>query len=153
MRFLNVSLAGATTLAVVSGCAAPPMGPTVNVMPAPNEPFEVFEQDQTVCKQYAGQQIAGQAQAANQQAVGTAVVGTLLGAGLGAAVGGGRGAAVGASSGAIVGTGVGAGTSQGAQGGIQAQYDNAYAECMYAKGDQVPGFAPPQPAPAPPPSP
>ncbi len=107
-------------------------------------------QDQGYCKQYASSQVAGQADQANNQAVGGALLGTALGAGLGAAVGGGRGAAIGAASGAVVGTGYGAGNSQNAQYGIQAQYDNAYAQCMYSRGNQVPGYAPAAPPPPPP---
>jgi hypothetical protein len=138
------------TVAMVGGCAAPPLGPTVQVMPPPGKPFEVFAQDQGYCKQYASSQVAGQSDQANNQAVGGALLGTALGAGLGAAVGGGRGAAIGAASGAVVGTGYGAGNSQNAQYGIQAQYDNAYAQCMYSRGNQVPGYAPAAPPPPPP---
>jgi hypothetical protein len=119
------------------------MGPTVPVMPGAGKSFDQFAGDQALCKQYAESQVAGQAQQANQQAVGGALIGTALGAGLGAAVGGGRGAAIGAASGAAVGTGYGAASSSGAQYGIQQQYDNAFAQCMYSHGDQVPGFAPP----------
>ena len=124
----------------LGGCVSQPMGPSVAVMPALNKPFEVFQQDQGACTQYAGQQIAGGAQAANSDAVGTAVIGTLLGAGLGAAVGGGPGAAIGAASGAIAGTVVGSGPAWGDQYGLQQRYDIAYSQCMYAKGNQVPGY-------------
>ena len=99
--------------------------------------------------------VAGQAQNANNRAVGAAAIGTVLGAGLGAAIGGGRGAAIGAGSGAIAGTGVGMGGSSNEQYGIQQQYDNAFAQCMYAKGNMVPGYGPmmvnaPPPPPPPP---
>src|SRR5262245_17535912 len=103
-----VSLAAMLALA---GCATPPPGPTVGVMPAPNTPFEVFQADQAACKAYADGQVAGQAQQANLTGLGTAIVGTALGAGLGAAIGGGRGAAIGAASGAVAGSAVGAGYS------------------------------------------
>lgn len=135
---------------VLGACATPPMGPSVQVMPAPNKPFEAFQADQAVCQQYASQQVAGQAEATNQQAVGGAILGTVLGAGLGAAVGGGRGAAIGAAAGGIVGTGAGVDSTQARQYGIQRRYDLAYSQCMYSKGNQVPGF---QPAVAPPPPP
>src|SRR5580700_7462743 len=95
-------------LSLLAGCASPPLGPSVAVLPPPGKPFDVFAQEQGSCKQYADGQVAGQAQTANNQAVGGAVLGTVLGAGLGAAIGGGRGAAIGAASGAVVGTGVGA---------------------------------------------
>ncbi len=75
--------------------------------------------------------------------VGTAVIGTLLGAGLGAAVGGGRGAAIGAGAGALGGTLVGAGPSQQANYSLQQRYDLAYSQCMYTRGNQVPGYQPP----------
>ena len=141
----------AIALALV-GCVAQPMGPTIAVMPAPNKPFEVFVQDQAACREFADGQIAGGAQVANNQALGTAAIGTALGAGLSAAVGEGRGAAVGAGTGAIAGTAIGSGQSERAQLSLQQRYDNAYAECMYAKGNAVPGMAA-LPAPPPPPPP
>jgi Putative peptidoglycan binding domain len=137
------------------GCAQTPLGPTVQVMPGPGKSFEAFTYEQAICRQFAAGSVAGQAQAANTQAVGAAALGTILGAGLGAAIGGGRGAAIGAGSGAIAGTGLGMGGGAGAQYGIQQQYDNAYAQCMYAKGNAVPGYGPvmatatPVPAPVP----
>src|SRR5579863_6916994 len=147
---------GLSVAALLAGCATPPMGPSVAVMPAPNKPFEVFAQDQSICKQYASQQVAGGADQANSRGFGTALLTTVLGAGLGAAVGGGRGAAIGAASGAVVGTAVGANTSQGAQYTLQQRYDMAYAQCMATKGDRVPGarhphrFPPPDAYPPPP---
>ena len=118
-------------LMLLSACASEPMGPTVAVMPAPGKPFDVFQSDQALCKQFASSQVQGGAQQANNQQVGTAVVGTLLGAGLGAAIGGGRGAAIGAGAGALGGTAVGAGPSAQAQYSLQRRYDIAYSQCMY----------------------
>jgi hypothetical protein len=138
---------------VLSGCAQTPMGPTVQVMPGPGKSFDAFQYDQASCKGFAEQQVAGQAQAANNQAVGAAALTTVLGAGLGAAIGGGRGAAIGAASGAGLGAGIGAQGSSMAQMSIQQQYDNAFAQCMYAKGDMVPGYGPMMSqSPPPPPS-
>jgi hypothetical protein len=150
MSRFKTSSAALAILATLSGCAAPPLGPTIPVMPAANKPFDVFAQDKAVCMQFASSQVSGQAEQANNQAVGGALLGTALGAGLGAAVGGGRGAAIGAASGAVVGTGYGAGSSSNAQYGIQWQYNNAYAECMYSHGNQVPGYGPAAPPPPPP---
>jgi len=145
-------IAGVSMAGLLAGCATKPMGPTVQVMPSPTKPFAVFQDDQVACKQYADQQVGGQAQAANNQALGSAALGTVLGAGLGAAIGGGRGAAAGAATGAVVGTGIGAGSSTNAQYSIQRQYDIAYMQCMYGRGNQVPGYQPsPLTAPPPPP--
>jgi hypothetical protein len=130
------------TLVAVAGCAVRPMGPSVAVMPAANKPFDVFQQEVTSCKQYAEQQVSGQAEAANRQSVGASVLGTGLGA-LGGALGGGGAAGVGAATGAIADTGAGAAeSSQAAQPAIQQRYDTAFEQCMYAKGNQVPGFEP-----------
>lgn len=143
---------------ILAGCAQTPMGPMVQVMPGPGKSFDQFQADNASCKNYAAGQVQGQAEAANQQAVGAGVVSTVVGAGLGAAVGGayhhaGEGAAIGAASGASVGTAIGANSNSYAQMTIQQQYDNAFAQCMYTKGEQVPGFVPPEPPPPPPPMP
>jgi hypothetical protein len=129
------------------------MGPTVQVMPGPGKSFEAFQYDQAGCKQFAEQAVAGQAQNANVRGVAVGVIGTALGAGLGGAIGGGRGAGIGAASGALGGGALGAGSSASAQVGIQQQYDNAFAQCMYAHGNAVPGYGPmmvQSPAPPPP---
>jgi len=149
MAFLKTTTAALTALLLLDGCVTQPLGPTVQVMPAPGKPFDLFQQDQAVCTQYADQQTAGGAQQANNQQVLTGVVGTVLGAGLGAAIGGGQGAAIGAGAGAIGGTAVGAGPAQYAQMSLQQRYDAAYSQCMYAHGDQVPGYYAPAAAPPP----
>ena len=142
-------------IVLLAACAQTPMGPTVQVMPGAGKSLEAFQYDQSVCKQFAQQTVAGQAENANVRGVGAAAVTTVIGAGLGAAIGGGRGAAIGAASGAGLGTGIGATTSSNAQLSIQQQYNNAYAQCMYSKGDAVPGYGPmmtqPPPGAAPPP--
>jgi outer membrane lipoprotein SlyB len=146
MRSLKLTTCVLTPLLLLGACASEPMGPTVGVMPAQGKSFEAFQSDQAVCKQFASDQVRGGAQQANNQQVGTAIVGTLLGAGLGAAIGGGRGAAIGAGAGALGGTVVGAGPSQQAQYSLQQRYDLAYSQCMYTRGNQVPGYQPPPPA-------
>src|SRR5580700_3689075 len=122
MASLKITTAALTALLLLEGCVQQPLGPTVQVMPAPGKPFDVFQQDQAVCKQYADQQTAGGAQQANNQQLLTAGVGTVLGAGLGAAIGGGRGAAIGAGAGAITG---------GAAGSANAQATSDYANQQY----------------------
>ena len=145
-------VASACLAVMLAGCAQTPMGPTVQVMPGPGKSFDAFQADQANCKGYAASQVQGQADAANQQAVGAGVLTTVLGAGLGAAIGGaagnaGAGAAIGGASGAGLGAAYGANGSSYAQMSIQQQYDNAFSQCMYAKGEQVPGFAPLAPPP------
>jgi hypothetical protein len=127
------------TAALLAGCASTPLGPTVQVMPGPGKTFDVFQADNANCKGFAQKQVQGQADAANQRAVGTALLATVLGA-LGGNAG--AGAAVGSAVGAGAGTAVGASGSSVDQQTIQAQYDNAFSQCMYAQGEQVPGFAP-----------
>jgi len=151
MRATKFMIIGVGTCLLLSGCAHEPIGPTIAVIPAPNKPFRVFQRDEAGCKRYANQHVAGGVQTANTRAVETGAVATGLGALLGAVVGGGNGAGVGAVTGAVLGTAVGANTSQRDQYSLQSRYDIAYSQCMYAKGDQVPGFrsaaAPPPPPP------
>ena len=127
---------------MMAGCAQTPMGPTVQVMPGPGKTLDTFAYEQGTCKQFAQNAVAGQSDSANNRGIGAAALTTVLGAGLGAAIGGGSGAAIGAAGGALGGTGIGASSSSNAQLSIQQQYDNAFAQCMYTKGNAVPGFGP-----------
>ena len=143
-------LAAWAAVVLLGGCGPQPLSPSVPIMPAPNKPFDAFQQDQAACRQFAQAQVAGQENAGSNQLLGSAIVGTVLGAGLGAALGGGKGAAIGAAGGAVAGTAYGAGSGGAVQMTVQQRYDNAYMQCMYAHGNQVPGY---QPAAAPPPPP
>lgn len=118
------------------------MGPTVAVMPGPRTSFSQFQADQQVCRNFAQQAVNDQAQGANLRGLGTAALTTALGAGLGAAIGGGQGAAIGAAAGAIGGGGLAAVNTTNANAAIQAQYDNAFAACMYSLGNSVPSMGP-----------
>jgi hypothetical protein len=131
-------------LVMLAGCASVPMGPTVRVMPAPNQPFQAFQADDAACRQYASNSVRGMTDQANNKAVGAAAVGTVLGAAVGAALGGPGphdGGLV--AAGAVAGGAIGASNSGNASYSIQQAYDNAYTQCMYAKGNQVPGVAAP----------
>jgi hypothetical protein len=127
------------------GCVSMPTGPSVMVLPGQGKPFEVFQADDMVCRQWAGQQAGGEpAAVANQNAATSAAVGTAVGAGLGAAIGAasgnpGTGAAIGAGSGLLGGTLVGAQAGSASGWEMQRRYDIAYQQCMYAKGNQIPG--------------
>lgn len=134
-------------LVALAGCAATPMGPTVQVMPGPGKSFDAFRADTNECKGYAYSQVQGQAEASNQRAAGTALVGAALGAGIGALAGGaygnaaGAGAAFGAGAGLAGGSAIAANNQAYDQAAIQQQYDNAFASCMVGKGNQVPGYS------------
>ena len=151
MRKSAIMILGIGTLGLLAGCAMQPVGPTVSVFPAPYKPFEVFQQDQYECGQYAGSQVAGLAEKANNRALGTAAIGTALGLALGAATGDGHAATFGGVSGAAIGGTIGADQSERAGYSLQRRYDIAFAQCMYSRGNQVPGFqrsaAPPPPPP------
>jgi len=136
MKSLKFTITCGVTL-LLTACASTPMGPTVRALPPQGKSFDQFQMEQISCKQYADSQVSGQADRANSTGLLEGVGGTLLGAGLGAAVGGGRGAAIGAAGGAVAGTAVGASTSGHEQRSIQQQYNDAYVQCMVAKGNQV----------------
>ncbi|HVT36001.1 MAG TPA: hypothetical protein VHE37_10465, partial [Nevskiaceae bacterium] len=91
------AVVAASAVAVLAGCAQMPTGPSVAVMPAPNKPFEVFMQDEQMCRQYAASQLGNSADQANGSAAGKAVGGAALGAAAGALMANNsRGAGVGA---------------------------------------------------------
>jgi hypothetical protein len=133
-------------LLALSGCVTPPpSGPSIAVMPGQDKTFEAFQQDDYVCREFAAQRIgyASPAQAATQSAVGSAVVGTAVGAAAGALIGAAAGnpaagAAIGAGSGLLVGGASGVGASQYSGAQVQQQYDIGYAQCMAARGNNVP---------------
>lgn len=149
---VGASVAGILLLA---GCATAPTGPGVMALPGTGKSFEQFRADDLECRQYARDQSGG----ADPEgaALRSAAVGTAVGAVAGAAIGGRDAAGVGAGTGLIVGSMAGSGTSRGAGYDAQRMYDNAYVQCMYAKGQQVPvsgalrsrSPAPAAPAPAP----
>jgi len=131
---------------LLSGCAVIPTGPTVAVMPGPDKPFEAFQTDDAVCRQWAHQQIGGTSpgQTANRSVAGGATLGALMGAGLGAAIGAatgnmGAGAAIGGATGFVGGAGMGSDAGGYSAYRLQARYDIAYQQCMYAKGNSLPG--------------
>jgi hypothetical protein len=133
---------------ILAGCAVtPPSGPRVAVMPAPGKPMDQFAAEDHECRDYASRSVANQSEAATNAAVGTAVVGTVIGAAAGALVGGHQGAGAGAATGLIAGSAIGANQEAYAQGDVQRRYDVAYQQCMYAKGNQVPGAYPRRPPP------
>ena len=147
------SLLGVAVVTALVGCAQVPVAPTIAIMPAPGMPFEVFEADNNICRQYAREQLgANPNRVANNQVVGGAVAGAVIGAAAGALLGGGRnGAQGGAATGLLFGTAAGAGAAGQTNMTMQQRYNIAYAQCMYAKGNQVPGYAAPNYVPPPPP--
>ena len=147
MRYKQ-NLAISYMLLVLGGCATLPTGPSVNVLPAQGKSFDTFQAEDATCRQWAEQQMGMATQQAYDKNVATgAVAGTAIGAGLGAGLGSASGhagasAAIGAASGLLFGTA--AGSDSGRVSGREAQrrFDNAYVQCMYSNGNQVPGYRP-----------
>jgi Glycine-zipper domain len=152
-------------ITLLSACAVMPTGPSVMVLPGVGKPFDQFQVDDMVCRQFAQTQTGiPPGEAGQQSTINTAALGTLLGAGAGAAIGAaagdaGVGAAIGAGSGLLFGTASGAEAGSGTSRSLQWRYDVSYMQCMYAKGNQVPGtqsgpqssYVPPPPGTPPPP--
>src|SRR5208283_3065811 len=153
------ALAGALVLA---GCVTVPTGPAVMALPGASKSFDEFRADDFSCRDYAqyalgpgSEKAASDAAAAN--AAGGAIVGAAAGAIIGAATGhAGPGAAIGAGTGLVFGSAAGANSAGYSSYDMQRRYDAAYLQCMYAKGNQVPGspryaprYAPPAYGPPP----
>lgn len=125
---------------LLAGCVSTPPGPSVMALPGTGKSFDQFRSDDADCRQYALYQIGGADanQAATDAGVRSATVGTLVGAAAGAAIGGHEGAGVGAGTGLLVGSMAGTDAARSTAYGTQRNYDNAYVQCMYAKGHRVP---------------
>lgn len=128
------------SLLSLAGCASIPSGPSVMALPGSGSNFELFRAHDAECRRHAQLQGGGTAadQAATDAGVRSAVVGTVVGAVAGAAMGGHNGAGVGAGAGLLVGSMAGTEAAQSSGRASQRNYDNAYVQCMYAKGERVP---------------
>ncbi|HMM55053.1 MAG TPA: glycine zipper family protein [Candidatus Desulfobacillus sp.] len=138
---------------LLAACVSMPNGPNVLVLPGTSMSFEQFRMDEAACRQYAEAETGQSAEgAAASSAAQSAAIGTAVGAVAGAIIGGRSGAGVGAGTGLIVGSASGAGSARVSGDVLQRRYDNAYIQCMYAKGHRVPvagNFSPePQRTPA-----
>jgi hypothetical protein len=127
-------------LLLLAGCVSIPTGPSVATFPGTGRSFDQFRADEGECRRYASDSIGGRdpARAQVDSALTSAAVGTAVGALAGAALGGSQGAATGAGVGLLVGGAAGASAANASSYGAQQRYDNAFLQCMYAKGHKVP---------------
>ncbi|MCP5246279.1 MAG: hypothetical protein H6937_10205 [Burkholderiales bacterium] len=139
-KFLNPKLSMVLILFTLTGCVAMPTGPSVMVLPGAGKNFDLFRSDDYECRQYAYEQVGGATtrDAAVSSGLNSAAIGAGLGAIAGVALGGGEGAAIGAGTGLLAGGLAGSGTARTSGYIAQERYDNAYIQCMYAKGHHVP---------------
>jgi outer membrane lipoprotein SlyB len=116
-------------------------------MPGGGKSFEAFQADDYTCREWAQTQSGWKAnETVNQNLAGGAIAGGALGAAAGALIGAasgdvGEGAAIGAGVGLLAGTAMAHNRAYGAGWEVQRRYDNAYQQCMYAKGNQIPTAA------------
>ncbi|MFC0397290.1 glycine zipper domain-containing protein [Paraburkholderia rhizosphaerae] len=135
----------AALIAACGGCAiAPPTYPTITALPPKGKSLNEFQQDDYSCRAYASQTIDGSAGVANAGKAGLAApaIGTAAGAAAGALIGAGAGnagvgAAIGAGAGLVLGGLKGSQQHAQSEAGLQAQYNNVYAQCITAKGDTI----------------
>lgn len=130
--------ASLVALMMLSGCVTEPRGPDVPAMPGKGKAWADFQRDDYECRDFADGRVAGRAENANDHAILSTIIGAGLGAALGGAIGGGNGAGIGAAAGGVAGTAYGSNQSAYAQGSLQRRYNIAYAQCMSAKGNDVP---------------
>ena len=135
------SIAGSIFLA---GCVTMPSGPMVTALPGSTKGFDEFRADDATCRGYAQSIVVGPSQAASNTAAANTIGATALGAAAGAIIGSvtgdaGTGAAIGAGTGLLFGGAYGADMLGYSSYQLQRQYDAAYVQCMYARGNRVPG--------------
>ena len=133
------------TLAIISSlaaCVSAPTGPTIAIMPREGKPFDLFQQEDLFCRNFAANSVRDTSSAALKEGATSAAVGAALGAVAGAVIQGGNHANVGTGAGVglLGGAAMGAMNSSGKQNHAQAQYNIAHQQCMYSKGNQVPSY-------------
>ena len=149
-------------LALLAGCVAVPLGPTVAVVPGPGKSPQQYSADAGNCQQSAQAAISGPAQNAQGNAATTTAGGAILGAAVGALFGAatgnaGAGAAWGAGTGAMIGGASAGGAGAASSYSLQNQYNAIYVQCMGQLGNAQPSrvvrrtYKPTAPVAAPPP--
>ena len=153
MKLQNLVLSSAIGM-LLAGCASIPTGPSVAVMPGPGKPFSQFQEDNIVCREFARQQIGAEpSKVASEQLLSGAATGAVLGAAAGALLGHGQeSVGTGAGAGLLFGSAVGSSAATESTMTLQRRYDIAYEQCMYAKGNLIPGYPAPRYYAPPPPS-
>lgn len=141
-RFILFATASLVLLASLTACVSAPTGPTVAVMPREGKPFDLFQQEDLFCRNFAANSVRDTSDAALKEGATSAAIGAALGAVAGAVIQGGNHANVGTGAGVglLGGAAMGAMNSSGKQNQAQAQYNIAYQQCMYSKGNQVPSY-------------
>ncbi|HRE17599.1 MAG TPA: hypothetical protein PLW86_11155 [Rhodocyclaceae bacterium] len=123
--------------AVLAACVSAPTAPSVMALPGRDKQFDQFMVDDSACRKFAAYQVGAPKEGENAGAA-TVTLATIVGAVAGAAIGGRDGAAVGAGMGLVAGSAMGSEQARAARYGTQRQYDQAYIQCMYARGHKVP---------------
>jgi len=132
-------LIAAPLILAVTACTTIPEGPSVMVLPGVGKSFEMFQTDDTACRQFAQDQLGQNPNRMGfESGAKTAALGAALGAVAGAVIDGGHGAVVGAGTGMAVGGMAGTGSAQTTAQTAQRRYDNSYMQCMFAKGHRIP---------------
>ena len=141
-RFTLMAALSLVLLASLAACVSAPTGPTVAVMPREGKPFDLFQQEDLYCRNFAANSVRDTSDAALKEGATSAAVGAALGAVAGAVIQGGNHANVGTGAGVglLGGAAMGAMNSAGKQNQAQMQYNIAYQQCMYSKGNQVPSY-------------
>jgi hypothetical protein len=143
-RILRLLVAVGVTVGMAGCAVTPPSNPTIVALPAKGKSLNEFQQDDYGCRNYASQVVNPAANSQQAQSAGLAApaLGTAGGAAAGALVGAGAGnagsgAAVGAGSGLLLGSAMGATQHKRTEASLQQQYNNAYAQCITAKGNTI----------------
>ena len=141
-RLTVLVVMGFSAVASLTACVSAPTGPTVAVMPREGKPFDLFQQEDLYCRNFAANSTKDTSDAALKEGATSAAIGAALGAVAGAVIQGGNHANVGTGAGVglLGGAAMGAMNSAGKQNQAQAQYNIAYQQCMYSKVNQVPSI-------------
>lgn len=124
------SIAPMASVLLLAACAGIPSGPQVAVMPAPGKPLDLFAQEDRQCRNYADQALGIPARGSAPANASTP-----------------NNTPAGSDSPKSPASTSNTATYSGSD--AQRRYDIAYQQCMYAKGNQLPGYGYRRPAAAP----
>ena len=110
------------SMLLLDACTESSLVPTIQVIPGRGKSFWAFYDDRAFCRRSAHEAVRDEAQRANLQVTGFATPATVLGAGRSTATGRGRGGML---------------QSSNAENSVQAQFDNAFTQCMVSLGNSA----------------
>ena len=99
MKRAVLTLAIISSLASLAACVSAPTGPTIAIMPREGKPFDVFQQEDQQCREFAANASKDTSNASLKEGATSAAIGAAIGAAAGAVIQGGSSQNIGTGAG------------------------------------------------------